>query len=570
MLRYTVVIAVALVAAIVVMPMAVQASGRAGQESYASGGDGFTVQDRPADSPVNVESWWDDPLADPPSENAWSLAAQTGEYPSALLAGGLDDDPFLLDGRFRGGKIYTDRFGASSNGSDQTNKWVQKALRLSNGDVVTVALVPKDGATSHPPSGAGWNIGMVRYNAAGVKQKWTNAAASLTDSTRSYYIFPNKDQYDGNGSYTGIHDVKEHDGWIYVLAQRYRSATDKTYDVRLVRFQLSSSKWKWSNILGSASVSEWGVGMRFDTWDSQSQRLIVAVGRTVAPGKYETWMQGYVVRDSSELSLNPVFGDNGVSNVSPEDCDSCRPVAFAAGKIGQEVTYIAGNYAHSSTDQNIYYTKFDMYGTSIMSIVKFSFPEKFNDQRDEVREIVIELARDQFGAYDRVYILAAVQDICGTSSAGVAKFDSVGNPETSFGTNAMLVFGGGGNMTCTTTRSIKPRAMALNGNRLAIVGYSTRHVEFVLPGTPHDTGGPSFSVVDKDIGYVSDSRVLAPTGVDIGDNGGNGLSTFLSVVPSEDDSFYAVGDARDTKNQKMNVPMTARVRADRIFGNGLE
>ena len=134
-----------------------------------------------------------------------------------------------------------------------------------------------------------------------------------------------------------------------------------------------------------------------------------------------------------------------------------------------------------------------------------------------------------------------------------------------FGSYGALVFGGGGwasgALPCLVTSSTTPLAMALNGKRLAIAGYS------VTKGFS-TSGGPSFDIVDKDRGEVSDSRLLKTSGVDIGDEGVG--SSFFSVVKSEGDSFYAVGSLKDSVHNQKTLPMTARIRADRIFGNGLE
>lgn len=569
MFKYSVFLAAALAAGLLIMPAAAQNP----EQESASGGDGFSLQDWTEDSPVDTAPWLDEFLPEEASEGIDLFADLNEAQASNTLTGALDKDPFFLDGRFYSGRMYLDRFGA--NHSDTTDKWAEKSLRLSNGDVVTVALVPKLGATSSPPYGTGYNIGMVRYNSAGVKQKWNNAAGAFTDSTKSYYVFPNKDVYDSNGSFQGIHAAKEHDGWIYILAQRFRSAADKTGDMRVVRFQLSTSRWKWTNVLPSANVVESGIGMHFYT-DGGFDRLTVGISRKVAPSKFETWLAGYLLGDLAALSIDSSFGNNGSVNVTPANCDSCRATALAASQVIVGGTYVAGNYDYSSTDQDGYITRFNKKGASDASFgfngrANVWFPIVVSDQKDDLKDIVVQknLVSPEL---ESIYVVAEVENVCDTTSVGVAKYGSNGFADESFGpAGGQMMFGGGAGPLCITPSSIKSRAMALSGSRLAIVGYSTTTMH-AIPGPYLSVGGPAFSVVDADTGQLKDTRRFRPegTGVDIGVNGGNGASTFLSVVSDETDSFYAVGTAKDTAHNQKHIPMTARVRADRIFGNGME
>ncbi len=530
----------------------------------ASGADRFTAPDWTADTSTDV---LDGAFAGRLSANTYSFASPDGGHPSIMLAGGLDDDPFLLDGRFRNGQIYTDRFGA--NNGDSTDKYAHKVVRLSNGDVVMVGLVPKLGATANPAYGIGYNIGLVRYNAEGVKQKWAHAWPEYTDSTKSYYVVPNKDVFSSTGSYSSIDDVKEHNGRIYVLARRYHSETNHTTDVIVLSFDVDSSPWDFYPVFWSSQYSEWGVGMHFYN-SGGLNRLTVVVGRTVSRGKYETWMERIVVDGNGSFNVDTSFGDNGILNVSPPSCDRCKPVAMDGSFIHPGVTYIAGNNMTDSINQDGYLIKLDKNGAMDTSFsnagfryIWFSGPVNIMKATDAVNDIVV--GTNMSGSADDIYVLATVENKCNTSSAGVAKFTYLGEPDMTFGAaNGQLLFGGGGSdpPDCVAFTSTTPRAMAVNKNRLAIVGYST------LNFLGH-WGGPSFSVVDKDIGYVSSHFMFEPTGVDIGPNGGDGASYFNSVVANVD-SFYVGGRAKDVANNHRNVPMTARVRADRIFGNGME
>ena len=125
-----------------------------------------------------------------------------------------------------------------------------------------------------------------------------------------------------------------------------------------------------------------------------------------------------------------------------------------------------------------------------------------------------------------------------------------------------MTFGGGGvPPLCLTPKWIQPYDLAYKGERLAVVGRSSFRIGLTI------YGGPSFSIVNSSNGEVMDERRFAPT-VDIGVDGEG--TAFHSVVISESDSFYAVGTVKDAANNQKSMPMTARIRADRIFGHGME
>ncbi len=505
------------VAAIFSMPVAAQDVGSQGYQAKASAGDGFLAQDWDMDSPDEVDEWPDGSFADQPPEYAHALAGPNETNPSVVLAGGLDDDPFVLDGRFNDGQMYTDRFSTINDGGYTTDKYAYKALRLSNGDVLMVGLVPKIGTTLNPLNTAGLNIGMARYSPTGVRKKWTKAAAAFTDVSRDFYVFPNKDVYDSQGSFQSISDVKENDGWVYILADRFRSATNMNTNVRLIRFQLSSSKYKGGHVFVNEGMKEAGVGMHFYS-DGGFDKLTVAVRRNISTSTLQTWMKSYLVGSASTLAVDSGFGTNGIRNVSPTDCGACKPIVLAASATEAGATYLAGNYAQSSANQDGYITKLDKNGTAVNSFgnngrTNFYFNDTPTAATEAVKDMIVETISTSFGMRDRIYVLSVVDATCGTTSAGIFKFDSGAVEDHWFGTGGQLLFGGGGTGTsifdhCNGTRSMVPSAMALNGNRLAVVGYSTTHPDPVtLPwGSPPDRGGPSFSMVDKDIGYVSDSR----------------------------------------------------------------
>lgn len=569
MLRFGVIIVAFLAAAIGLAPVAAKETDSSVEKFSAFAGDRFSTQ---SGISAGFADSSDGLITDKLSKDAYSLTGPNGQLPSDMLAGGLDDDPYALDGRFNNGQIITDRFGTDAN--DNSDRYAHKVLRLSNGDVVMLGMVPKLGATTNPASGVGYNIGMVRYNAAGVKQQWA-AYSQFTDITKTYYVYPNKDVFDVTGSFWSIDDVKELDGWIYILAKGYASASDHTFDVRLVRISVTGeySFPSSTTIFSSAATSEWGVGMQIYPYNGFNL-LCVVVGRNVSISQYQTWMGRYLMGSNGALLPDSSFGTNGIKNVTPAACVNCAPRASSGGYIFEYDTYIAGDYDRGNGDHDSYVTKLDSDGTPdyYFGFTPIHFPGAATPQVTTVRTIVAGQRQVGSSYADQVYVLSAVATACNTTSAGIAKLDDDGNFSSYFGTDGKMLFGGGENFApCVDTGSLKPWAMTLNSQRLAIVGYSTVHNDFVPPGYPSDVGGPSFSIVESwYTGSVAYSHVFWPTGVDIGPNGGDGASAFFSVVADNYDSFYVVGRAKDVANNHRNVPMTARVRFDRIFGNGVD
>lgn len=571
MLKCVFMLVAVLAAGTVIVPASAQASDSSAQHTPASSGDRFVGQNWTA---ANATHTANGPFSGQQSASTYALASPTGNARSVMLAGVQPDEPYALDGRFRNGQMYTDRFGANNN--DNTDKYAHKALRLSNGDVVMIGLVPKLGATGNPAYGVGYNIGMVRYDAAGVKQKWVNPLAEYTDASKSYFVYPNKDVFSEDGSFWSVGDVMEYDGWIYILAKAYASDTDHTFDVRVVRIRIAGTyQPKSTSLFTSAATSEWGVGMNTYN-DYEFTRLYVVVGRNVSAGAYQTWVASYIMGANGALVVDSTFGTNGTRNITPAGCVSCAPRAVAGGSFPSlGYTYIAGDYDRGNGDHDAYVMRLESDGTPDTYRLGFRpihFPAVATPQATIARDVVV--GRKQGSSYqDDIYVLAAVGTDCGTTSAGIANFDEYGYSYYWSQSDGKLLFGGGEAASigpCSDTYSLTPYAMALNGYRLAIVGYSTIHSDFVPPDYPSDVGGPSFNVVRIYDRSVRDSRVLRPTGVDIGPNGGDGASAFFSVVVDDNDSFYAVGRAKDAANHQRNVPMTARVRADLIFRNGLE
>lgn len=492
------------------------------------------------------------------------LFGNTGDQLLAPLAFDPSHDRFVFDTRFSGDGSSVHEF-SDLGMNDQADKQGRKALRMSNGDVLTVALVPKYNATETPPSSIGWNIGMVRYSPEGVARIWDKAAAGFLTPSRQAFLFPNSDEYNSNGSFTEINDVLEYNGWIWVLVTR--RAGPANLDVRVVRFSLNDSRWRWDTILAT-TANENGVGFNIYK-DGGVDKLTVVLRRDSGPGEWETWMAGYIVNSNASLTLDTAFGVNGVKDATW--CASCLPRAIAPSTTAG-VLYVVGDHyrATSPYDRQVYVTKHDKRGYRYSSfaddgIKTFGFDVWGGDLGDYARGIVVDRSTNS------MFVLARVNTECNTQSVGIAKLDrTTGALDTSFSSTGKTVKYGGkmdpDSTTCDLLQSYVAQGITINGNRIAVVGSSFNETLFL--GAKLRVGGPSLYIVDKDSGTFANNYAFKPASANLPLDGAD--SEYASVAPSGSDGFYLVGTVKIGNNHKNRKVVTSRMRADRIFADGLD
>lgn len=502
-------------------------------------------------------------------------------FAPASHASSLDEDPFVFDTEFHGGIPYADRFGGSD--ADTKDQHGRKLLRLDNGDVVVAGLVQAVGATQNQANGS-FNIGLVRYDAAGQRVAWSNPTMQYAHSSKQYLVYPNTTM----AGYRAIVDLKERNGRIYVAAKQYFSS-DTTH-IQLLVFGLDGSFIaNYSSSAFSDFVDSGGLVFYRDGAGG-ADKMILA---------YTSYQSGAVSVSLRRFTLtvggmqaDPMFGSNGAVDLPVKGCVSPAntPVDCAATVHGVAASYgtgtptsgvkpkiyIGGDYQRfflSDKGWDLMVMKVDVEGAlqtdyGIAGIARVAFDVSTGPtQDDRARGIALETRVIPIGQIltykDYVYVAAAVDKKC-HAGIGVAALDHGGQLRADFGDGGKRVFGGANGPFCPAGALDTPRALTRNGDRLAIVGKSTFCPGVCLAGSADD---PMLAIVRTSDGALTEWRdhpVRASDGTRLG--GGQ----FFDVVAGADGTFTAAGSLRDAGNDRRYMLQTIRLRADRIFGDGFE
>lgn len=140
---------------------------------------------------------------------------------------GLDEEPYAADPAFAGGQYFLDDFWA--NPASPTNYFQgRKVARLSNGDIVVAAMVKNPNGNQ---TNGLWNIGLVRYNAAGTQRvPWPNGGI-YAHVDGEYIVYPKI-----NDAAVGwIQDIRVTGDKILVAFQWHFAGTDDI-DTRVLVF----------------------------------------------------------------------------------------------------------------------------------------------------------------------------------------------------------------------------------------------------------------------------------------------------------------------------------------------
>ncbi|MEO7323443.1 MAG: hypothetical protein ABIW82_01295 [Dokdonella sp.] len=491
------------------------------------------------------------------------------------LATASASDPFAYDSSFYGGSPIDDGF----NGITNEGYYAQKLVRLADGDVVVAGLVPT--YQGHSQGNGQYNLGLVRYGSNGERVSWSHPTSIYAHFNDIYLILPA-----ANGHYTAIRDIKEIGSYIYVLADYQVSATNT--DVYILAFGLDGS------LVGNyaaftTSVYETGGGLigyaypncpgvtpcnaviAVATYLTDAGRTIITAKRFLVGGGPPP---GFV--PNGTLSVDTTFGPyhNGANDyalpnfgcAAGSNC-SIRAVGVAAVRTttGTPTLYIGGERLYQDQDRDPVVVAVDgNSGNLISNFADSGFSIHPFDLADHSNDVSIGIAAGTQGdrSTDEIYMLSKVEVICHSSvGIGVLKLDGNGALVNSFWAGGQHAFGGDNSGACTGGgEADTPSALALDGNRLAIVG--TRRLS-ASPGAFE----PLLATLSTTDGAVTDFRVQPPLRQDGTPwSPGNGWN---DVVASGNGTFTATGALID---QFLSPPIfgTARLRSDRIFANGFE
>jgi hypothetical protein len=484
-------------------------------------------------------------------------------------------DPYVHDPSFLVAKFGLDHF-AGSNAAD-FGGWI--SAPLSNGDIVTVGLVPAWGAANS--SSGLWNLGLVRYNAAGMRVSWANPGG-FGFFGNQYLVYPNVDP----PQYQYLRDVKVANGWIYVLVdvQQQSQVGLGRQDVRIVEVREDGSSftsWPTFGYAGAQSedtVDFYGAQMvpmstesmivAATAYDENSgyvavSRLAILSGGTV--NQDVTWGEpygGFGSFDQVEFYVPP-----------NSDCVAdflCTATAsFATKATGVETSdfYVAGSIQWDGADWDPYAVKIS--GLTGWPKSEFGLNGWSTAPFDEPDSSATDYAEGLYVYRDEVYVAAQVDRGC-HPGVGMAKLDgATGDYITAFGDNGKIIFGGRtfDDPNCfNPPDDTIPLALAATGGRLGIAGYS-----LYTDQGDNTLADPMLAVIAAVTGEVLSFSTYPALRAD-GSRYGDAILGSIFGGPDPTSPFTVGGQGRDASAGNTLSFLTGRfipVSADRIFASGM-
>ncbi|MEO5558634.1 MAG: hypothetical protein ABIR10_03035, partial [Dokdonella sp.] len=469
------------------------------------------------------------------------------------------------DTHYNGGIVIDDRFAATTIDNRQI---AQKMVKLPDGDVVVAGLVPA--AFQANQGDGGYNLGLVRYGSDGSRVQWSAPTPAFAWYFDHYLGYPNT----GTAKFTALRDLQYAGGRIYALVDYAYSASDT--DVFIVTFDEQGTFVAMTPAF-TTSLVEFGAGL------VASFGHLTAVA-TYNPGRSVITLKRFDLASDGTLTVDTSFGHVGngaIDQPMPDGlCASppCSGVASAVTALRTETPsptiYIVGYAIQQGADWDAMVMAIDGSTGDLAStfgsgsgIYTINGAVPGTSSNDIGRSIVATTSGSPTS--DVIYVGATWEQPCGSVSAITKLFASVplpGGPFTTpdffWATGGTLLFGGDASAApCSNGSHVTvPRAMAIDGNRLAIVGQDD------LIGVITLLRGPMLAIVRVSDGVLTeftDHIALRADGT------AWGASSLDAIVSDGNGRFVATGTMRDS-HSTLNGQLfgTMRFAADRIFGDG--
>lgn len=497
----------------------------------------------------------------------------------ATVIASLDSDPYWTDPAFHGGQYIEDAFYSNQNAPNNFFSG-RKVVRLPNGDLVTAALVKNPNGNQ---TNGRWNIGLVRYDAAGsARVAWPNGGA-YAHANGEYLVFPKTD----TAYFSGIEDIRAIDGRILVAVNHDFGGADDV-DTHVLVFGEDGSFQSNIRVFGSA-MAEYVAGMEvYETVGGEPQVLVVATQapRESAGGGIGRPMFGRWTLEASG-ALTPEAGPMSLATHWCADTGrDCRPAGIALGFRGTGVPaiYVVNRYYQTAADQpgwSIAITKINSNG-----VADAEWPSYWWYTRDDLSAgahynwpVAIEVRTTGLGIpsspyRDTVFVASEIERSCGNGVI-VDRYDENHNP------GIPAIFGGSA-ASASLCEAIGepvdwPIDMDLSGDRLAVVGYGS-YSPFAIPGQPPPEDQTDAFVAILDAGSDLDVPLLDFQDYRYPIGGARDRHTaFRGVTSTAAGHFVAVGTNRFRNAD--DVPASLRgktsvailgIAPDRIFGDDFE
>ena len=440
----------------------------------------------------------------------------------------------------------------------------RKVTRLGNGDLVVAALVKNPNGSQGSEY---WNIGLVRYNAAGTQRvSWPNGGV-YAHAGGEYVVYPKDD----SATITSIGDVKAINGKIFVLhtARVFQGDLGNSYDqIRIVGFteggsQTSTAAPWFSRIFQAAGA--------LAAYSSGGEHFLMAVGtRYAEPGgsfgrpvftRFKVEANGALTNVTGTVDLN-------TSGCWRTDWE-CHATGIALGGLAQQNIYVSYAFRENTTTQdwNIVVSRITIDGAGSSTWDPNNFVHQISDggnRRDWPVDIAVRTFSSGIPATfrDQIFVTSESARNC-QPGIGLLKLNQDGGREGS-----TIVGGNNSSGICVLARpSEYPKAIAINGSRVAVAGYS-RTPALLIGDEARD---------DSTLAILDTNLVLR----DFGDytfpiyGPRNRHSHLWDIVTTTDGRFVAVGDNRLRNSSDVPVALRGKtsvtllgLAADRLFGDG--
>ena len=418
----------------------------------------------------------------------------------------LDKDPFFYDPGFNGGITLEDRFAAISNNASQG---ASKLAWLSNGDLLVAGTIPAAFQNNQPD--LRWNLGLVRYGPDGARVAWSNPTPAYVYFENRYIDFPNST----SAHFSLVRSVKVIAGYIYVMVDYVVDAQNT--DVQIIAFREDGS---FIGAYDAFNTSLYENGAGLVAYSVPNCNGILPCHKLIAVAFYKNGSDRYVVTTkrfsvgdsgpptftpNGTLAVDSVFGPygNGANDfVAPDSaCEahqncSLIPVDVAATRTDSfdPTVYIGGRFANYPGPEGAENRTFVMSisGASGSQYADFGGTGYVTPTFDVAINLVDSASKliavpGMFRVTDVIYVVSTVV-LCNAYATGVTKLYGSGSQDHEFG-NDLLLFGGDLTLNCSSppgASQLAPAGAALDGTRLAIVGFENMAVVRTTDGTLAD------------------------------------------------------------------------------------
>ncbi|MFZ2237048.1 MAG: hypothetical protein WBP11_09760 [Dokdonella sp.] len=482
-------------------------------------------------------------------------------------------DEYVPSPAFNGGRLSLDHF-AAANSVDIVGGIT---AQLSNGDIVVAGLVPPSGVSTCNNGAALCSIGLVRYNAAGVRKTWSTPG-SWGQFSNQYIVYPGTPQYEY------IRAINVRPGFIDVMVDEINSSRAGLgrQDVRIVSFTQDGLYQSQFPFFGAAPealdiLDFYGAQMV----QINSTRVIAVATAYDSVGPFVSVTRMKILTNGA-LDIDPMWGSpygnlNYLKQYYPPNSSCaaapCKATAgYAVRPVGSNFDdfYVAGSVQWNGDDWDTFVLKISSQDGSTKP--EFSGDGWARFGFDQLNSNFNDRGAGLYVYQDEIYLAAQVAQKC-HPGIGMAKINGAnGNLIAAFGGSGRIVFGGQGNSPiCLDNGRLDdvPLAISATGGRIGIVGYERSKFNIITSVTHYD---PMLAVVDAVGGVVLD---LDSHSVKRADGSRYGDAVLYSVYggPSPQSPFTVAGNGRDATAGNTLSYVTGvfiPVSADRIFASGFE